>query len=167
MDDFVSTFSNFEVNADMDDISNELIKIKIKKNKNHVSFIPIVVGKKYKNSKKDSISIGILDLYLSLCNEFEIYNKNDIDCDIKLAIISIFNISFSDILKIKKIKISKTAKVYLIFLKKKSAIQNTCTEKWATFFKFGSQIRKSNIVLTSSRKPKITLKLCDVLDIIH
>jgi hypothetical protein len=165
MNNFIDAFSNLETNTDMDDISNKLIKIKIKiKKQKYISFIPAVIGDKYDNKTVLSISLNIFNLYLALNNKFEIYDDNDAnENDINLLVISIFNISFNEILQIKKIQISNIFKIYLIIIKNTSVIPDVISEKWTTFFKFGDPMKKSNIILESISNKKINLKLGDIL----
>jgi hypothetical protein len=164
MDDFTNNFCNLEINTDVDNISNKLIKIKIKKEKKkYISLIPVVVGNKYDDK---TISLNVFNFYLTLNNKFEIYDDTNDENDINLLAISIFNISFNGILKIKKIQMSNILKIYLIILKKTYTMPNTNHEKWTTFFKFGNPMKKSNIILKSKSNKDIDLKLGDIMDIL-
>jgi hypothetical protein len=165
MNKFVNTFCNLEINTDIDNISNKFIKIKIKnEKKKYISLIPVVIGNRYDNGIESSISLNVFNLYLSLNNKFEIYDDTNDENNINLLAISIFNIHFNEILKIKKIQISNILNIYLIILKNTSTIPDVIFEKWTTFFKLGYPIKKSNIILESTSNKKINLKLGDILE---
>lgn len=166
MENFVKTFSNLKTNCDIDDISDRVIKIKIKKCRDkYISFIPVVIGPQYDNNNEMSIKLGVFNLYLSSNCTFELYNEKNVS-DIELAIISIFNISFHEILKIKKIKISNVLKIYYVFFKNTKVIKDTISEKWMIFFRFGPPLKRTSVVLKSSQDPLIILKVGDVIELI-
>lgn len=144
-------------NENISNLCNKLktIKIKIVKQK-YVAFIPIFKSNLNVNNRDNSISLQPYLIYLNNNRTFEIYNKTNISKNTILDIISIFNLDFKNIIKIKKIKEHNNLIIHLIFIKKRSYLLNSNTEKWHKFFKFGNEISNNSIKIT---EPKLNYEI--------